>query len=174
MTDPGEIIPPMSEQVPQSQNTQHLEIAIEAKTAWGTDHTEPQPRRGTCQKFLRPKVTRQAQEMRSKFTGRNSPQEHWKQSYPAWGNIPREEWVHKFVHTLEPIAQNWYMEAEIRHRIEYQTKKQNQKSSPSNLTVLSPTFPGRIKGQYCAEGVFCHEAQPMIPPKTTNTARLKI
>ena len=26
-----------------------------------------------------------------------------------------EEWVHRFVHTLEPIAKNWYVEVELRH-----------------------------------------------------------
>ena len=89
-------------------------------------------------------------------------------------NIPRVEWVHKFVHTLEPIAQNWYMEAELLPGIEYQTKGQNQEASPSNLTVPLSTFPGRVEGQYCAEGACCHEAQTMILPKTKNTTRLKI
>jgi len=108
------------------------------------------------------------------FHGQNSPQDHLRQCYAAWENIPREEWVHKFMHTLEPIAKNWYMEAELRHGIEYQTKGQNQEASPSNLIVLSPAFPGRVEGQYCAEGACCHEAHTRILPKSTNTARLKI
>ena len=29
--------------------------------------------------------------------------------------MPCEEWVHRFVHTLEPIAKNWYTEVELRH-----------------------------------------------------------
>ena len=28
--------------------------------------------------------------------------------------MPQEEWVHRFVHTLEPLAKNWYAEAELR------------------------------------------------------------
>ena len=61
----------MSEQVPQSQNTQRLEIAIDATAAWGADHTDPQLCRGTCQKFVHPKFIRQAQEVRSKFKGQS-------------------------------------------------------------------------------------------------------
>ena len=37
------------------------------------------------------------------------------QCYEAWKHVPREEWVHRFVHTLEPIAKNWYEEVELRH-----------------------------------------------------------
>ena len=109
MTDPGEIIAPMSERVPQSQNTQSLEIALEATAAWGTDHTKYHPSRGTCQKFLRPRFISQAQEVRSKFKGSNSPQGHLRQNYTARENTPRKEWVHKFVHILDPIAKNGHM-----------------------------------------------------------------
>ena len=66
------------------------------------------------------------------------------------------------------------MEAAFRHGIEYQTKGQNQEASSSNLTVLSPAFPGWVEGQYCAEDAGCHEAHTRILPKPTNTARLKI
>ena len=36
------------------------------------------------------------------------------QCYDAWQHVPQEEWAHRFVHTLEPIAKNWYAEAELR------------------------------------------------------------
>ena len=37
------------------------------------------------------------------------------QCYEAWKHVPHEEWVHQFVHTLEPVAKNWYAEVELRH-----------------------------------------------------------
>ena len=37
------------------------------------------------------------------------------QCYDAWKHVPCEEWVHRFVHTLEPIAKNWYAEVELHH-----------------------------------------------------------
>ena len=37
MTDPGEFIAPVPKRVPQSQNSQSLEIALEATAAWGSE-----------------------------------------------------------------------------------------------------------------------------------------
>ena len=71
MTDARKIILPIPEQVPQSQNIQHLELAIDATAAWGADHTELQLRWGTYQKVTRPTFIRQAQEVRSKFKGKS-------------------------------------------------------------------------------------------------------
>ena len=56
----------------------------------------------------------QPQEVQSRFDGKNIPQEHLAQCYEVWKHVPQEEWVHRFVHTLEPIAKNWYAEAELR------------------------------------------------------------
>ena len=53
------------------------------------------------------------EELQSKFDGNSSPQEHLEKCYEAWKYVPRNEWVHRFVHTLEPIAKNWYVEAEL-------------------------------------------------------------
>ena len=95
-------------------------------------------------------------------------------SSATWATIPREEWVHKFVHTGEPLAQTWYVEVALQHGIEYQTKGQNQEASSSDLTALSSAFPERVKGKYCAEDACSHEAPTQILPKSTNIARLKI
>ena len=53
--------------------------------------------------------------MRSKFKGWNSPQGHLRQNYTVMENTPRKEWVHKFVHILDPIAKNGHMKVELRH-----------------------------------------------------------
>ena len=52
--------------------------------------------------------------MRSRFNGTTNPQGHLEQCYEAWKHVHQEEWVCIFVHTLEPIARNWYVEAELR------------------------------------------------------------
>ena len=115
MTNPGEFIAPVSERVPQSQNTQSLEIALETTAAWGTNPTKSHPSWGTYQKFLCPRFISQAQEVRSKFKEPNSLQGHLRQNYTARENTPRKEWVHKFVHILDPITKNGHMEVELRH-----------------------------------------------------------
>ena len=116
LTDPGKFIAQFSEQVPESQRMQTLEAALRATAArWWKGHRKYIHSWEACQKFLRLRFIDQSQEVRSKFNGQNSPQEHLKQCYAAWEHVPREEWVHKFVHTLEPIAKNWYTEVELRH-----------------------------------------------------------
>ena len=52
--------------------------------------------------------------MQSRFNGKTSPQGHLEQCFEAWKHVPHEEWIHRFVHTLEPIAKHWYAEAELR------------------------------------------------------------
>jgi hypothetical protein len=32
----------------------------------------------------------------------------------AWSNIPKEQWVHKFINTLDTMPINWYIQAELR------------------------------------------------------------
>ena len=59
----------------------------------------------------------QLQEVWSRFNGKTSPEEHLEQCYEAWKHVPYEEWVHRFIHTLEPVAKNWYAEVELRHGI---------------------------------------------------------
>ena len=53
--------------------------------------------------------------MRSRFNSKTNPQGHLEQCYEAWKHVPCEEWVHRFVHTLEPVAKNWYAKVELRH-----------------------------------------------------------
>jgi hypothetical protein len=32
----------------------------------------------------------------------------------VWSDIPREQWVHKFINTLDMTPINWYLQAELR------------------------------------------------------------
>jgi hypothetical protein len=31
----------------------------------------------------------------------------------TWSSIPKQEWTHLFVHTLDTIPKNWYIELEV-------------------------------------------------------------
>ena len=46
---------------------------------------------------------------------RTNPQEHVARFYDTWKRVPQEEWLHRVVHTLDPISKNWYAAAEL-HR----------------------------------------------------------
>ena len=37
----------------------------------------------------------------------------WKVFKEAWNNIPQEQWVHKFINTLDMTPINWYLQVEL-------------------------------------------------------------
>jgi len=50
-----------------------------------------------------------------KYDAKVDPQEHIHRCTSVWKEIPKQEWVHGFIHTLEMIPMNWYLETEPRH-----------------------------------------------------------
>lgn len=52
-------------------------------------------------------------ELVDKYDGQTNPSDHIQLYMVGWEEIPREEWVHGFIHTVETIPQNWYLEIEL-------------------------------------------------------------
>ena len=50
-----------------------------------------------------------------KYTGESDPRSHIKICEQNWLDIPEDEWVHLFIHTLDAVPRNWYTETEL-HR----------------------------------------------------------
>jgi hypothetical protein len=50
-----------------------------------------------------------------KYTGESDPTGHVEQCRALWGSVPEVEWTHKFIHTLDTILKNWYLELKM-HR----------------------------------------------------------
>jgi hypothetical protein len=49
-----------------------------------------------------------------RYTGRSFPKDHVQSCEESWSNIPQEQWVHKFINTLDTTPINWYLQAELR------------------------------------------------------------
>jgi hypothetical protein len=49
------------------------------------------------------------------YTGQSCHKDHMWSFEEAWGNTPKEQWVHKFINTLDITPINWYMHAELHH-----------------------------------------------------------
>ena len=49
-----------------------------------------------------------------RYIGQSCPQEHVRSFEEAWDNIPKEQWVHMFINTLDTTPINWYLQAELR------------------------------------------------------------
>jgi hypothetical protein len=48
-----------------------------------------------------------------RYTGRSFPKDHVRRCEEAWSNVPQEQWVHKFINTLDTTPINWYLQAEL-------------------------------------------------------------
>jgi hypothetical protein len=48
-----------------------------------------------------------------RYTGQSYPKYHVKSCEEAWSNIPQEQWVHKFINTLDTTPINWYLQVEL-------------------------------------------------------------
>jgi hypothetical protein len=52
--------------------------------------------------------------MMQRYDGQGSPVEHLEKCRTLWMMTPPEEWPHHFIHTLEGIPENWYVDQELR------------------------------------------------------------
>jgi len=50
-----------------------------------------------------------------KYSGLGFPTSHITQCITTWNSIPKQEWMHLFLHTLDTILKNWYIELKV-HR----------------------------------------------------------
>jgi hypothetical protein len=61
-----------------------------------------------------------------KYDRLGTPAEHLEACKTLWKMMPPEEWSHHFIHTLEGIPANWYMDQEMRKRTKtWATLQQN-------------------------------------------------
>jgi hypothetical protein len=52
-------------------------------------------------------------DMMQKYTGEGNPTDHVAQCEKAWSSVPKKEWTHRFIHILDTIPKNWYLEMEM-------------------------------------------------------------
>jgi hypothetical protein len=48
-----------------------------------------------------------------KYTWISDPTYHIVQCKNIWGSILKKEWTHMFIHTLDTIPKNWYLELKM-------------------------------------------------------------
>ena len=51
--------------------------------------------------------------VQQKYTGESNPRSHIQACEQDWSDIPEDEWVHRFIHTLDTVPRNWYTETEL-------------------------------------------------------------
>ena len=48
------------------------------------------------------------------YTGQIYQKDHVRSYEEAWSDIPREQWVHRFVNMMDTTPINWYLQEELR------------------------------------------------------------
>jgi hypothetical protein len=48
-----------------------------------------------------------------KYTGMCDLKDHVSRCITTWRQVPKKEWTHRFIHTLETVPRNWYLELEV-------------------------------------------------------------
>jgi hypothetical protein len=92
-----------------------LDIGLkETATRWWGEHKETVKDWYRC-KWLMCIIfgTKQGSNQLQKYDGKGAPSEHLEKCRILWRMKPPEEWPHHFIHTLEGIPSNWYINQEL-------------------------------------------------------------
>ena len=95
-----------------------MDIALRDTPArwWGT-HKKNIRDWQVCRRLMWISVGQVETEMQKKYDRETDPIKHIQLCITSWKEIPQQEWVHEFIHTLETIPKNWYLETKLRHGI---------------------------------------------------------
>lgn len=94
-----------------------------------------------CQRMMQIRFGETREYGSGKYSGMNDPREQRNE-------LPREEWPHMFIHTLESIPNNWYTQLELqRETVSWEDLKANliNTFSPNEEDVMVDTTLQLIK-----------------------------
>jgi hypothetical protein len=66
-----------------------------------------------CRTLMIVHFSDQVQGYKFRYTGQSCSKDHVRSCEEAWRNIPKEQWVHKFINKLETMPINWYLQAKL-------------------------------------------------------------
>jgi hypothetical protein len=89
------------------------EALKETPTRWWGTHKNNIADWVQCRTLMTARFSAQVEGCEVRYTGRNCPKDHVWNCEEAWSNIPQEQWVHKFINTLDTMPINWYLQAEL-------------------------------------------------------------
>jgi hypothetical protein len=100
--------------VPTQQRPLAMDEALKATLArwWGT-HKSNIIVWVQCRTFMIAQFSAQVKSYEVRYTGRRCPKDHVRSCEEAWSDIPREQWVHRFINTLDMTPINWYLQGEL-------------------------------------------------------------
>jgi hypothetical protein len=101
--------------VPIQQRLLALDEALKAMSyRWWKTHNKNIVEWVQCHTFFTMPFSDQNEGCEVRYTVQSCPNNHVRSCEEAWRNIPKEQWVHKFINTLYTTHINWYLQAELR------------------------------------------------------------
>jgi hypothetical protein len=99
--------------IPKQQILLELYVALRATPMiWWETHKEGIENWRHCKRLMQIKF--EIEEVMHKYTGMSSLTNHVAQFMTTWRQVSKLEWTHWFIHTLEMVPKNWYLELEVR------------------------------------------------------------
>jgi hypothetical protein len=99
----------------ENQRLLALDISLkDTPTRWWDAHKETIKDWYQCKRLLRIRFGAvQRRNQQQKYDGQEAIAEHLEKCRALWKMTPPEEWPHHFIHTLEGIPTNLYMDQEL-------------------------------------------------------------
>jgi hypothetical protein len=79
---------------------------------WGT-HKKNIMEWVQCRTLMTMHFSDQVEGCEVRYTGHSFPKSHVGSCEESWSSIPKEQWVHKFINTLDTTPINWNLQAEL-------------------------------------------------------------
>ena len=115
LTDIQDFLPQFEQQVPHEQSIIAMDLAVRATPArWWYAHKENIASWDDLKRLMAIRFSTDSEYVQHKYTGQSDPRSHIQTCEQNWSDIPEDEWVHRFIHTLDTVPRNWYTEAELR------------------------------------------------------------
>ena len=73
---------------------------------WWVAHKEGMEDWSKCRRVMQVIFGTKVEYIVQKYTGVSDPTNHVEQCRDIWSSIPKKEWMHMFIHTLDTIPKN--------------------------------------------------------------------
>ena len=100
--------------VPTQQRLLAMDEALkETPARWLGTHKNNITNWVQCHTFMTTRFSKQVEGCEARYTSQSCLKDHVRSCEEPWRNIPQEQWVHKFIDTLETTPINWYLQEEL-------------------------------------------------------------
>ena len=92
-----------------------IDLVVKATPArWWHAHKENIASWDDFKRLMAIRFSNDKERLQQKYTGESDPRSHINICEHNWLDIPEDEWVHLFIHTLDTVPRNWYTNTELR------------------------------------------------------------